>query len=65
MVHDECPSRTLWVAYDLRDPDQWEQARQDREAWGKALATVHTLDLDHVLIMFHPGGASCESQAAA
>ena len=63
MVHDECPSRTLWVAYDLRDPDQWEQARQDREAWGKALATVHTLDPDHVLIMFHPGGG--ESQAAA
>jgi hypothetical protein len=63
MVHDGCPPRTVGVVYDLRDPDQWEQARQDREAWGKALATVHTLDPDHVLIMFHPGGG--ESQAAA
>jgi hypothetical protein len=63
MVHDGCPSRTVWVAYDLRDPDQWEQARQDREAWGKARSTVHTLDPDHVLIMFHPGGSV--SQAAA
>jgi hypothetical protein len=63
MVHDGCPPRTVWVVYDLRDPDQWEQARQDREAWGKALATVHTLDPDHVLIMFHPGGG--ESPAAA
>jgi hypothetical protein len=63
MVHDECASRTAWVAYDLRDPDQWEQARQDREAWGKGRSTVHTLDPDHILIMFYPGGAG--SQAAA
>jgi hypothetical protein len=63
MVHDGCQSRTLWVAYDLRDPDQWEQARQDLESWGKALATVHTLDPDHVLIMFHPGGAVSQATA--
>jgi hypothetical protein len=63
MVHDGGPPRTVWVAYDLRDPDQWEQARQDRAAWGKARSTVHMLDPDHVVIMFHPGGAV--SQAAA
>jgi hypothetical protein len=63
MIPESWPERTVWVAYDLRDPDQWEQARQDREAWGKALATVHTLDVDHVVIAFYPGGAG--SQAAA
>jgi hypothetical protein len=65
MVHDGCPSRTLWVAYDLRDPDQWEGARSDREAWGRGFSDVHALDADHILIAFHPGGAGGESQAAA
>jgi hypothetical protein len=65
MVHDGCPPRTVWVVYDLRDPGQWEQARQDREAWGRGFSEVYSLDCDHVLIIFRPGGASCESQAAA
>ena len=53
----------LWVCYDLRDPEQWEQARKDIEAWGRALTATHRLDNDHVLIVFKPGGAG--SQAAA
>jgi hypothetical protein len=42
--------------YDLRDADQWEQAREDRERWGRSRSEVHALDTDHIAIEFKPGG---------
>jgi hypothetical protein len=45
------------VVYDLEDPDSWEQAHEDRAAWGKELTEIHTLDNNHVAIVFKPGGA--------
>lgn len=57
-IPDAGPRHTDRVQiYDLRDPKAWEQAREDREAWGRELSVVHTLDRDHVLIVFHPRGA--------
>ncbi len=43
----------LWV-YDLRDPDAWGQAHRHRGFWGKLYTDVHTLDLDHVALVFRP-----------
>ncbi len=55
-IAEAAPEHTVWVVYDLRDPDQWERAREDREAWGRGFSEVHTLDTDHILIEFGPGG---------
>jgi hypothetical protein len=41
--------------YDLRDPDSWEQAGRERDAWGRQWAQIHRLDNDHVIIEFKPG----------
>jgi hypothetical protein len=57
IIPNSGPEHTVWVVYDLRDPDQWEQAREDRQPWAKGLSEVHTLDVDHILIAFYPGGA--------
>jgi hypothetical protein len=54
-------SRGIVVVYDLGDPDQWEQARRDRERWGRSLSEVHALDADHIAIVFEPRGALEES----
>lgn len=45
------------VLYDLRDPGQWKQAGHDRETWGRECSVIHSLDHDHVVIEFRPGGA--------
>ena len=45
------------VVYDLRDPETWERARREREAWGRKLAEIHALDNDHVVIEYKAGGA--------
>jgi hypothetical protein len=47
----------ITVVYDLADPASWEQAREDRAAWGKDLTEIHRLDNNHVAIEFKPGGA--------
>ena len=49
--------QATWVLYDLRDPEAFERARTDREAWGKDHAHVHPVGLNHVLLVFWPGGA--------
>jgi hypothetical protein len=55
-IPDAEPRHTARVTvYDLTDPDAWEQAQEDRGAWGKELSDVHTLDRDHVLIVFRSG----------
>ncbi len=46
------------VLFDLRDPEAWERAGRERRAWGRKLTTIHTLDNDHVVIVFLPGGAA-------
>jgi hypothetical protein len=55
------PRTGIVVVYDLREPDSWEQAREDRRAWGKELTEIYTLiytlDNDHVIIAFKPGAA--------
>jgi hypothetical protein len=43
--------------YDLRDPEAWERAGRERAAWGRIWTEIHTLDNDHVIIEFKPGGA--------
>ena len=43
--------------YDLRDPEAWERAERERAAWGRLWTEIHTLDNDHVIIVFKPGGA--------
>jgi hypothetical protein len=45
------------IVYDLSDADQWEQAREDRELWGRSRSEVHALGTDHIVIEFKPEGA--------
>ena len=45
------------MLYDLRDPDAWQQAHDDRRAWGKPWCDIFDLDQDHVVLRFRPGGA--------
>jgi hypothetical protein len=45
------------VVYDLRDPEQWKRAGQDRHAWGRSMTDIHTLDTDHIVIEFRAGEA--------
>ena len=40
--------------YDLRDPDAWRQAHRHRGYWGKLYTDIHTLGLDHVVLVFRP-----------
>ncbi len=47
----------IWILYDLRDVEQWEQAGQDRRAWGRGMSEIYRLDNDHVIIEFKAGGA--------
>ena len=49
--------QATWVLYDLRIPGAFGQARDDREAWGKRYADIYPMGLDHVLLVFRPGGA--------
>lgn len=49
--------QATWVLYDLRIPGAFKQARDDRAAWGKQCADVYPVGLDHVLLIFRPGGA--------
>ena len=58
IVHESPEPRTgIVVVYDLREPGSWEQARDERAAWGKELTKIHTLDNNHVAIVFGPAGA--------
>lgn len=50
-------STSTLVIYDLRVPEAWERAGRDRKAWGQEYAVIHTIDNDHVVIEFRPGGA--------
>lgn len=59
IVPDEEGRRTeFWVVYDLADAEQWTRAGEDRRAWGRGMSQVFTLDTDHIVIVFRPGGAT-------
>ena len=51
----------VFVVYDLRDPDAWTRAREQRAAWGRGRTEIYALDNDHVIIEFRAGGALGES----
>jgi hypothetical protein len=58
IVYESPAPRTgIMVIYEFADPASWEQAREDRAAWGKELTEIHTLDNNHVAIEFKLGGA--------
>ena len=45
------------MLYDLADPEQWAAAGEERRAWGRGRTVIHTLDSDHIIIEYLPGGA--------
>jgi hypothetical protein len=54
-------TEAILVAYDLRDPIAWEQARKHRRAWGWERSKIHTLDNDRIIIEYLPGRVLGES----
>lgn len=48
---------SILILYDLRDAAAWQQAGRDREAWGREYSAIYSLDNNHVIIEFRPGGA--------
>lgn len=45
------------VLYDLVDPQAWERAGREIQAWGKVHTTVCSLSSEHIIIEFRAGGA--------
>ena len=50
-------SGSAFVIYDLRDTKAWKRAHRERAVWGRSRTPIHTLDRDHVVLEFRPGGA--------
>ena len=50
-------SGSVFVLFDLRDPDAWNRAHRERAAWGRHKTGIHTIDNDHIILEFRPGGA--------
>jgi hypothetical protein len=50
--------------FDLRDAEAWERAGSARVAWGRHRSEIHTLDNDHVVIIFR-GGEERSLEAAS
>jgi hypothetical protein len=44
------------VLYDLRDPAAWQQAHEQLNEWGREQAEIHSLDADHVALLYRPAG---------
>jgi hypothetical protein len=51
----------VFVVYDLRDPDAWTRAREQRAARGRERSTIHKLDNDHIIIQFTGGALEAAS----
>ena len=47
---------TLVVVYDLRDGSAWQTACDHGRKWGRRYADIHTLDEDHIAVVFRSGG---------
>jgi len=58
MLPEAGPEHTVMVLYDLRDPVAQEEAHADRDRWGREYVDVHAVGLDHVVLVFRPGGAA-------
>jgi hypothetical protein len=46
----------LLQVYDLRDHGAWQRAHRHRRLWGRPFTDVHTLDTDHIALVFRAGG---------
>lgn len=46
----------LVMIYDLRDAKAWERASRDAGFWGRLYTDIHTLDTNHVALVFRPAG---------
>jgi hypothetical protein len=44
----------LVVTYDLRAPDAWGEACRHGRVWGRLYTDIHTLDADHIALVFRP-----------
>jgi hypothetical protein len=49
-------SGTIAIIYDLRDPAAWQTACDHGRTWGRLYADIHTLDEDHIAVVFRSGG---------
>jgi hypothetical protein len=61
MLPEALPEHTIVVLYDLRE--SWEEAAADRERWGREHTDIYPMGLDHVLLVFRPGGDTAEAAA--
>ena len=57
-------SEAVLVLYDLADPEAWQRAGDELEAWGKERTSVHRLGCEHVIIEYRSGGLLDVSEPA-
>ena len=48
-------TKTLWVLFDLGDPEARETLHQQRAAWGEC-SNIEAVDGDHAILIVRPGG---------
>lgn len=53
--HDR--GESTMVLYDLGNPEAWERAGREAQAWGKDRTTVYSLSSEHIVIEYRAGGA--------
>jgi hypothetical protein len=49
-------TKTLWVLFDLGDPEARERLHRQRAAWGEC-SEIEAVDGDHAILIVRPGGA--------
>jgi hypothetical protein len=49
-------TKTLWVLFDLGDPEARETLHRQRAAWGEC-SEIEAVDGDHAILIVRPGGA--------
>ena len=49
-------TKTLWVLFDLGDPEAREALQRQRAAWGEC-SEIEAIDRDHAILIVRPGGA--------
>jgi hypothetical protein len=49
-------TKTLWVLFDLGDPEARETLHRQRAAWGEC-SEIEAIDGDHAILIVRPGGA--------
>ena len=48
-------TKTLWVLFDLADPEAREALHRQRAAWGEC-SEIEAIDGDHAILIVRPGG---------